>query len=158
MRFYTIDGNFLKYLKSLEPKIHENYGNPRPYIGILLSINGFDYYAPLSSYKAKQDSIKNITVFKLHEKGNLENKLGVIHLNNMCPVPISQLTEVVIDFNTKYGRLLQNQYEYILHYQDNIQKQAERLYASVREGKSFLKDLSCDFQMLEEAVQNWNQK
>ena len=124
MKFYTINDSFVSSIKLIEPKIQDNYGGKRPYIGVLLSINDLNYFAPLSSYKSKQDRINNITVFKLHEKGNPENKLGVIHLNNMFPVPYNQLNEVIIDINDSYGRMLQNQYEYILHYQEKIQKQA----------------------------------
>jgi protein AbiQ len=150
MRFYTINDDFINKMKSLEPKIQNNYNGTRPYIGILLTVNGLNYYAPLSSYKPKQDRINNITVFKLYEKGNPANKLGVIHINNMFPVPIDQLTEVTIDISEKYGRLLQNQYEYILHYQDEIQKQAQQLYDVANKNKnSFLAKISCDFKLLE---------
>lgn len=152
MRFYTIKDDFINQMKALEPKIHNNYGISRPYVGVLLPVNGLNYYAPLSSHKEKQDSIRNITVFKLHEKGNPENKLGVIHINNMCPVPLDQLVDVVIDVSTKYGRLLQNQYEYILHNQDAIQAQAQKLYEKVSKGDSFLSKMSCDFKVLEDAV------
>ena len=122
MKFYTINDSFVSSIKLIEPKIQDNYGGKRPYIGVLLSINDLNYFAPLSSYKSKQDRINNITVFKLHEKGNPENKLGVIHLNNMFPVPYNQLNEVIIDINDSYGRMLQNQYEYILHYQEKNSK------------------------------------
>ena len=153
MKFYTINNDFVSNIKLVESKIQDNYGGKRPYIGVLLSINGLDYFAPLSSYKEKQDRINNITVFKLHEKGNPENKLGVIHLNNMFPVPANQLTEVVIDINDRYGRMLQNQYEYILHYQEKIKEQANRLYEITNVNKnSFLANLSCDFKALESYV------
>lgn len=151
MRFYTINDEFVNEMKSLEPKIQNNYNGTRPYIGVLLVVNGINYYAPLSSYKPKQDKINNITVFKLHEKGNPDNKLGVIHINNMFPAPDDQLTEVIIDVTDKYGRLLQNQYEYILHYQNEIQEQAQHLYNLVnRSRNSFIAKLSCDFKLLEQ--------
>ena len=75
MKFYTINDSFVSSIKLIELKIQDNYGGKRPYIGVLLSINDLNYFAPLSSYKSKQDRINNITVFKLHEKGNPENKL-----------------------------------------------------------------------------------
>ena len=40
----------------------------------------------------------------------------------MFPVPYNQLNEVIIDINDSYGRMLQNQYEYILHYQEKNSK------------------------------------
>jgi protein AbiQ len=118
-----------------------------------LVINGLNYYAPLSSYKPKQDKINNITVFKLHEKGNPNNKLGVIHINNMFPVTDDQLIEITIDITDKYGRLLQNQYEFILHFQDQIQAQAQQLYDLANKNRnSFIARLSCDFKLLETAL------
>ena len=43
-------------------------------------------------------------------------------------MPDDQLIAVTIDITDDYGRLLQNQYEYILHSQDEIQQQAQQLY------------------------------
>ncbi|ENX24856.1 hypothetical protein F892_00006 [Acinetobacter vivianii] len=153
LRFYTIKDDFINKMKSLDFKIQNNYGGTRPYVGVLMVINGLNYYAPLSSYKPKQDKINNITVFKLHEKGNPNNKLGVIHINNMFPVIEDQLIEITIDVTDKYGRLLQNQYEFILHYQEEIQAQALQLYNLVNKNKnSFIARLSCDFKLLESAL------
>lgn len=47
-----------KMMNAIEPKIQINYvvGKSRPYIGAWLVVNGLNYYAPLSSYKAKQDN------------------------------------------------------------------------------------------------------
>ena len=68
----------------------------------------------------------------------------------MFPVADDQLIEITIDITDKYGRLLQNQYEYILHYQDEIQKQAQQLYDVANKNKnSFLAKISCDFKLLE---------
>lgn len=153
MKLYTINDDFIRRIKQIEPKIQDNYQGTRPYIGVLLNINGLKYFAPFSSYKPKQDRINNITVFKIHEKGNPDNKLGVIHLNNMFPVPDDQLTDFVIDIKTPYGRMVQNQYEYILHYQANIIAQAAKLYERVSKGHQFLSSLSCDFKRLEENYQ-----
>ena len=153
LRFYTIKDDFINKMKSLDSKIQNNYGGARPYVGVLLVINGLNYYAPLSSYKPKQDKINNITVFKLHEKGNPNNKLGVIHINNMFPVTDDQLIEITIDITDKYGRLLQNQYEFILHFQDQIQAQAQQLYDLANKNRnSFIARLSCDFKLLETAL------
>lgn len=153
LRFYTIKDDFINKMKSLDPKIQNNYGGTRPYVGVLLKINGLKYYAPLSSYKPKQDKINNITVFKIYEKGNPDNKLGVIHINNMFPVTDDQLIEVTIDVTVKYGRLLQNQYEFILHFQDKIQAQAQQLYElAIKNRNSFIGRISCDFKALENAL------
>ena len=60
---------------------------------------------------------------------------------------------VTIDITDKYGRLLQNQYEFILHFQDQIQAQAQQLYDLANKNRnSFIARLSCDFKLLETAL------
>ena len=54
LHFYTIKNDFITKMKSLDSKIQNNYDGKRPYIGVLLVVNGLNYYAPLSSYKEKQ--------------------------------------------------------------------------------------------------------
>ena len=55
LHFYTIKNDFITKMKSLDSKIQNNYDGKRPYIGVLLVVNGLNYYAPLSSYKEKQE-------------------------------------------------------------------------------------------------------
>ena len=47
--FVTINENYLNYLKSFDKNIRDK--SNRPYIGIVLKINGKEYFAPLSSPK-----------------------------------------------------------------------------------------------------------
>lgn len=84
----------------------------RPFIGIVLSINGIDYFAPLFSPKEKHKKLVNKIDFIQLDNG----KLGGINLNNMIPVPKNVLTKVDIyitkndDEDTiKYKKLLQSQ-------------------------------------------------
>ena len=41
MKFYTINDSFVSSIKLIEPKIQDNYGGKRPYIGVLR-------YSPMS--------------------------------------------------------------------------------------------------------------
>ncbi|MGL5725786.1 type III toxin-antitoxin system ToxN/AbiQ family toxin, partial [Cetobacterium sp.] len=45
LKLYVVDSKFLKYLKEHENKIMDNFDlkNKRPYLGIVLTINNFDY-------------------------------------------------------------------------------------------------------------------
>lgn len=71
----------------------------------------------------------------------------------MFPVPADKLVSVVFDLNDKYGRMMQNQYEYILHNQENIKKQALTLYNLVVNNRSvFFVNISCNFKALEEHI------
>ena len=82
MRIYIVKEDYINYLKKFDDNIRDNKNESRPYIGILLEVNGMNYIAPLASPKEKHKSMKNnIDFFKL-ENGDL----GVINLNNMIPV------------------------------------------------------------------------
>ena len=70
--FYDVDTDYVKYLKATEiakrgftrvPDIE--YKNERKMVcGVVLEINGFKYYVPVSSYKKKQ---KNNLLIRLED-------------------------------------------------------------------------------------------
>lgn len=158
MRFYTVSDNYINCLKKLDPRVPDNYKGKRPYIGFILEINGHKYLAPLTSYKPKQDQYptSNPTIYKLHEKNNPVNKLGLIHLNNMIPVVNSEIFGV--DFSTQpqhYKNLLTLQLAFIKANQDAIKAKALHLYNLVTQaGKFPLRSICCDFLALEAGYQN----
>ena len=49
LKIYKIDKNYIKFLEESDTTIFHDSGS-RVYIGIILSINGLDYFAPLSSF------------------------------------------------------------------------------------------------------------
>ena len=154
MRFYIVDDQYIRYLKTIDPKVPDNYNATKPFIGIVLHINEFKYLAPLTSYKQNQENIKSSTptCVKMHEQGKPTNKLGMIQLNNMIPVLDSVITE--FDMNSrdqKYQNLLNNQLVYIKTVRDEIEKKSAKLYRLVEKQVPFYVGMSCDFQALEKA-------
>lgn len=106
MKIFEIDKNYLDYLRKFDNRVSllkdENFG--RKYIGIVLTINNNQYFAPLSSqvWKIKNDNgvktfvlddcgrkilRKNKSDITLYENGSYLNPLGAIKFNNMVPVP-----------------------------------------------------------------------
>ncbi|EGR4465273.1 type III toxin-antitoxin system ToxN/AbiQ family toxin, partial [Vibrio cholerae] len=79
LKFFTVDEKYIQYLKQFDAKVPDNYSEEKPFIGILFSINGLDYIAPLSSAKPKHSSIKNSspTTFKVFD-GTVEGDLLAI--------------------------------------------------------------------------------
>ena len=154
MQFYKVSDRYINFLKKLDTKIPDNYSGKRPYVGIVLEINGHKYLAPLTSHKPKQDKLQstNPTIYKIHEKGNENNKLGMLHFNNMIPVIDSEIA--TIDFSTqdkKYSSLLSTQLAFIKSNQDNIKTRAKQLYNLVTVNKNaHFCSLSCDFIFLED--------
>lgn len=72
MKFYTVSDAYIRFLKSIDRKVPNSYAGKKPFIGVVLEVNGHKYLVPLTSYKQKQDRIKLHcpTAVKLHERGN----------------------------------------------------------------------------------------
>ena len=155
MKFYIVSDAYIAHLKSIDSKVPDNYAGQRPYIGILLEVNGHQYLAPLTSHKPKHDAMQTSTptIFKLHEKGVETNKLGMIQLNNMIPVTSADV--VLLDIAAqplKYQRMLSLQLAFIKSNQDKIKEKASKLYELVTAKKhKFFCSISCDFTALEAA-------
>jgi len=122
MRLYFIKDEYIDYLRKVEPKVPNNKHERRPFVGIVLSVNGMDYYVPLSSPKCKHKKMKNSKDFRKINGG----VYGAINFNNMLPV----VKEALIYFNiqniqdSKYRNLLQKQYKFIVKEFDIIKKTA----------------------------------
>lgn len=105
--------------------IQKNGKNKRKYIGIILKINGMNYFAPLSSYKDKHKKMKEtIDFIKIKE-------YAVINLNNMIPVPENQIIELDInkEKDSSYRYLLQAESREINKQKNRIRKNAEIVYS-----------------------------
>lgn len=157
MKFYYINSDYIHYLKQFESKIQSNYdssgSHQKPYIGVVLEINDFQYFAPLTSPKDKFRSIpdSNPALFKI--TANKSKLIGVIALNNMIPVKENTLSPVVFSrLDEQYKNLLLQQYRIISSktVTEIVQKKAKDLYRLVTELKHphFVK-LSCNFKFLE---------
>ena len=57
IKLYEIDEAYIDYLLPAAPHLFQNkkpgQQNTRKYIGVLLIVNGHEYFAPLSSFKEK---------------------------------------------------------------------------------------------------------
>lgn len=159
MKFYIVDEGYINYLKTLESKVPDNYSGKRPYIGVILEVNEHKYLAPLTSYKEKQDRLKSSspTIFKLHDKSNEDDKLGMIQLNNMFPVTEKVIFELDVDSqDPQYKILLNKQYEFIKSKESEIKKKAAKLHSMIIKKKiPPLTNISCDFSLLEDQYTNY---
>ena len=157
IKFYEIDEKYITYLSDFAPHLFWNK-NPeqqfkRKYIGIVFQIDGYDYFAPLSSFKQKHRVMKdNIDFIKI-------KNYAVINLNNMFPVP--EKTRKYIDIgsqsDSKYRALLLAEYRYIKSIQEKIRKNAQALYKiKIKDGNSTSLAKRCnDFKALEKACDKY---
>lgn len=107
-----------------------------------------NYFAPLSSFKAKHEKMKNGLDFI--KVGNY----AVINLNNMFPVPDGEYTYVDIPKvkNPQYKKLLTTEYRIIRKLQDKIKNHAAEVYKhKITKGTTTALAKRCnDFLLLEE--------
>ena len=93
LRIYEIKNEYIKYLSNYQEHLflHTNEKGKRKYIGIVFQINGINFFAPLSSYKTKHVKMReSVDFIKIKD-------YAVINLNNMIPIPQSQIVEIDIN-------------------------------------------------------------
>lgn len=157
IKLYEIDEKYIDYLLPMAPHLFQNkkpgQQNTRKYIGVILIVNGFEYFAPLSSFKEKHKRMQeSLDFLKIKH-------YSVINLNNMFPVPKGVYTYVDIakERNPKYKALLLNEYRYIKSVQEKIRKNAVTLYKHKnKEGNATALAQRCnDFKQLEKACEQY---
>ena len=150
--FYTVSTDYCDFLRGFDPCVPYTMDKKsvRPFVGIVLNVNGFNYYAPLTSPKPKHLKMKNQTDF-LKINGGV---WGAINFNNMIPVPLECLNKVEINIlitdakpDKDYKNLLSNQLSWCNSNKERITKQAEKLYNMIISGKAAesLRERCCKF-------------
>lgn len=161
MRLYHVEEDYIDYLRGIDSRVPANKGGARPYVGILFTICGVPYYAPLTSPKPKHLKMSNDLDFIKIAGG----QYGAINLNNMIPVPSEALIPITIDEepDAHYRALLQRQAIALNGIDAKIMETARKLYAMVTNNKvalnkhqSAVKERCCDFLLLESALKQYH--
>ncbi|MBR6780259.1 MAG: type III toxin-antitoxin system ToxN/AbiQ family toxin [Clostridia bacterium] len=157
LKLYEINATYITYLSAYAPHLFQNkkvgQKNERKYIGVVLQINGFDYFAPLSSFKDKHRNMKDgLDFIKIKD-------YAVINLNNMFPVPHGEARYVDIksERDAHYRALLLAEYRYIKSIQVKIRKNAQNVYRiKIKDGESSALSRRCnDFILLEKVCADY---
>lgn len=165
MDWYIIEKSYIEYLQGFDAKVGNiEYGDRlKLYLGILMVVNHFFYYVPISSPKPKHYKMKNnIDFYKIEDR--LSNQLyAVLNLNNMIPVPekcIIQLKYNEIEkyrsFKTEleknnYIQLLQKEKQIIDASIHPLLHRAQKLYNICTKNPNCSIALRCcNFKLLEE--------
>ncbi|MBK5239827.1 type III toxin-antitoxin system ToxN/AbiQ family toxin [Clostridium sp.] len=152
LKFYEIDIDYVKYLKIFDRQVPdlEYQSNNKFSCGIVYTINEFDYFAPVSSFKVKQKT--NFVI-----KDNNE-AISSIRFCFMFPVPKDKYK--LCDFNSKkqtYKDLVNAEYEYCKSNVTEIQTLAEKVYKIGSNRNHPLAYTCCDFKLLERTMQDYIQ-
>lgn len=154
LNFYTVKERYVKYMSQFDKKISKSYAEKarRPFIGIVLNVDGILYFAPFTSPKLKHLKMKNTIDFLKIDNGNL----GAINFNNMIPIPIDQCVKIDVENESDeiYKTLLYKQINWCNEKENRllILNRAKNLYNKVVNKKlpQRIIDRCCDFKMLEE--------
>jgi len=155
IRIYEINSEYIRYLGNYQKHIFiQNDGKQkRKHIGVVLEINRMKYFAPLSSHKPKHEKMKEtIDFLKIGE-------CAVINLNNMIPVPDSQIIEIDInkEKDLSYRYLLQMESREVNKQRNRIRKNAKIVYnhKKFNGNSTMLAKRTNDFELLEKLCEKY---
>lgn len=168
LKWYVADKEYVNYLRTFDNKVENiDYNNKlKPYIGILIEIDKFNYYVPISSSKEKHykmsDSIDFIKIIQD------EKIIGVLNLNNMIPINdenVKQLKYKEIDeyrnFKDEkekrlYISFLNFELSLINKKMEKIKHNAQELYdEKINNPNSRISKRCCNFTLLEEKCRKY---
>ena len=170
LNLYSVSDQYIEYLRQFDNKIYDNKEeirtHQRKYVGVVLTVNEFNYYIPMSSPK-KTDYIdidKKIirkdtkTIIRIHEGDRL---YGTLRISNMIPVPITELEPYTISTETdlKYKEVILGELRYINDNSNKIIKYAKTVYNQKIKNINigYIKN-TVNFKLLEEKLREWNEK
>ena len=155
IRIYRVKSKYIKYLSMYQKHIftQDAEKDNRKYIGVVFEIKGMKYFAPLSSYKDKHKKMKeSVDIIKIKD-------YAVINLNNMIPVPASQVMDIDInkEKDSSYRYLLQAESREISRQKNRIRKNAEIVYSHKKhnDNSTALAKRTNNFELLEKLCKEY---
>lgn len=155
--FFDVDKDYIEYLQNAEldkrgftcvPNMEYGNREQKFLCGIVLEINHFQYYVPVTSYKKQQSENVLIKIEDVTKK-----VVGSLRFNYMIPVPNTCICRRKINDEPRENRriFLSKQLRYIRKISDKICSQAERTYKIIK-GDFYpdIKQFACDFELLEQ--------
>lgn len=169
LKLYEISEEYISYLRSFDRLVfsakEEDRNHTRKYLGIVHTINNYDYYIPLSSPKNTDYQIINgkrkirrsivpiIRITAPSDSGEMELK-GTLELSNMIPVPSSELSMYDIENkpDLSYKSLIYKELLFIRKNRNKIIQYANVLYKQKKDLTSSIGYLNntVNFSLLEE--------
>lgn len=160
LKLYRVNIDYIKYLYKYDNRVQYNpskgdtYTQRRPYLGVVLHVNQFNYFVPLEHPRETHKKMKNnIHIFKIHN-----GRYGILGFNNMIPIKEEELIEFDINKeNITYKQILISQYRFCNKHIKEIKEKAIKTYEKSKENK-FLKKVCCDFKLLEEKMKYYSKE
>lgn len=176
IKFYTVDENYLKYLHIYDKKVPlQNYNKHKKFFcGIVLTINGINYFAPLS-HNTKPANTALIIVHNGQPKSsirfsfmipienryvtykNFQDELNEENLKIKYMADGTMTEKQAKIEATKYIALLNIEYEYCKNNVAAIKKKAEQVYKIGCNTNHPLNKHCCEFKKLEEVMKSYSE-
>lgn len=142
MKLYSISDKYINYLREYDKRVYDNKEDirtvTRKYLGIVLKVNNFNYYIPMSSPKKsdyKDNKIRKsiIPIIRIISKEEIDGVpvlKGTLRISDMIPVPESELIlyEPKLERNKNYKILVEKELEFIDKNETMIKKYAQIIY------------------------------
>lgn len=144
IHLFSVSDEYISRLSTIDHRVLSNHENDRkhnrPYVGFLVFIEPFHYFLPLSSKDPRDygedGKLKPSTQTILRMVLQNGTFLGKVLLNNMIPVPLSQIQEISLNKHARfsnqedsnYGLLLIKEARWIDEHKDSIIKKANWVY------------------------------
>lgn len=176
---YIIDVNYLKHLHDdVDEEVRFDASKAydrKPFLGIIVAIDKYTYFIPLTSSKPKHAKWKNVDktyylIYEVIEKSDLRKYdvykpysdtqvlkiMAALDIKKMIPVPDGLYAR--IDFSKvsdqKYQSLLMKEYRFCQKIQDGIIEKAKLIYENQKSsGKVF--PMFCNYSKLETACDGY---
>ena len=71
--FYTINPDYLEYLNSKDSEVYYNSSyrkSIKPFVGLIVGIENYNYFIPITSAKEKHKKWKNVSIIIIRHKEN----------------------------------------------------------------------------------------
>lgn len=167
MKLYSVSEEYIKHLQRVDRRVLSNHAvnHSRKYLGLKIVLNDFEYFLPLSS-PDKQDYDETgqprKTILPIYRMFDHNGKiLGKILINNMVPVPSSELTyyDVNSEKDTRYKSLVLKELRIINAGKEKIISNAVKLYEQKERNirKGYL-NATVDFKAIERACLEFSRK
>ena len=144
IHLFSVSDEYISRLSTIDHRVLSNHENDRkhnrPYVGFLVFIEPFHYFLPLSSKDPRDygedGKLKPSTQTILRMVLQNGTFLAKVLLNNMIPVPLSQIQEISLNKHARfsnqedsnYGLLLIKEARWIDEHKDSIIKKANWVY------------------------------
>jgi protein AbiQ len=155
MDFYNIDTKYADYLRSKDKQVpHIGYKTHNKFLcGVVLSINGFDYYAPIS-----HDTHKQRTNLIIASKTG--RALSSIKFCFMIPVIDNVISRMnfseIKEIDPSYADLLYEEWDFCNKNEVIIMRKAIGVYNIGCNKSHVLNYTCCDFSLLETICTQYN--